>query len=108
MKEEQHDRAGKVREQRNEKVNTIKIDSIVIYALNRSWPFIFIGWGGLAPQENPFTSLIYQDSSIWLGIGGTGQTCHGHRSDRCTRCANLVEGVSPPSRLWFGCSTYEF
>jgi hypothetical protein len=31
MKEEQHDRAGKVREQRNEKVNTIKIDSIVIY-----------------------------------------------------------------------------
>jgi hypothetical protein len=31
MKEEQHDRVGKVREKRNEKVNTIKIDSIVIY-----------------------------------------------------------------------------
>jgi hypothetical protein len=30
MKEEQHDRVGKVREKRNEKVNTIKIDSIVI------------------------------------------------------------------------------
>jgi hypothetical protein len=26
--------------------------------LNRSWPFIFIGWGGLGPQENIFTSLI--------------------------------------------------
>jgi hypothetical protein len=31
MKEEQHGRVGKVREKRNEKVNTIKIDSIVIY-----------------------------------------------------------------------------
>jgi hypothetical protein len=31
MKEEQHDRVGKVREKRNKKVNTIKIDSIVIY-----------------------------------------------------------------------------
>jgi hypothetical protein len=31
MKEEQHDRVGKVREKRNEKVNMIKIDSIVIY-----------------------------------------------------------------------------
>jgi hypothetical protein len=30
MKEEQHDRVGKVKEKRNEKVNTIKIDSIVI------------------------------------------------------------------------------
>jgi hypothetical protein len=50
--------------------------------LNRSWPFIFIWWGGLTPQGNSFTSLIYQGSSIWLGIGeapvwpvkGTGQT----------------------------------
>jgi hypothetical protein len=31
MKEEQHGRVGKVRKKRNEKVNTIKIDSIVIY-----------------------------------------------------------------------------
>jgi hypothetical protein len=31
MKEEQHGSVGKVREKRNEKVNTIKIDSIVIY-----------------------------------------------------------------------------
>jgi hypothetical protein len=30
MKEEQHGRVRKVREKRNEKVNTIKIDSIVI------------------------------------------------------------------------------
>jgi hypothetical protein len=30
MKEEQHGRVGKVRGKRNEKVNTIKIDSIVI------------------------------------------------------------------------------
>jgi hypothetical protein len=30
MKEEQHGRVGKVREKRNEKVNMIKIDSIVI------------------------------------------------------------------------------
>jgi hypothetical protein len=30
MKEEHHGRVGKVREKRNEKVNTIKIDSIVI------------------------------------------------------------------------------
>jgi hypothetical protein len=36
---------------------------------NRPWPFIFIGWGGPAPQGNPFTSLIYQNSSIWLRIG---------------------------------------
>jgi hypothetical protein len=44
MKEEQHGRVGKVREKRNEKVNMIKIDSIVIPPLNRQWPFIFIGW----------------------------------------------------------------
>jgi hypothetical protein len=31
MKEKQHDRVGKVKEKRNEKVTTIKIDSIVIY-----------------------------------------------------------------------------
>jgi hypothetical protein len=31
MKKEQHGRVGKVRERRNKKVNTIKIDSIVIY-----------------------------------------------------------------------------
>jgi hypothetical protein len=43
MKEEQHGRVGKVREKRNEKVNMIKIDSIVIPPLNRQWPFIFIG-----------------------------------------------------------------
>jgi hypothetical protein len=30
MKEEQHGRVGKVREKRNEKVNMIKIDLIVI------------------------------------------------------------------------------
>jgi hypothetical protein len=31
MKEEQHGRVGKVRKKRSEKVNTIKINSIVIY-----------------------------------------------------------------------------
>jgi hypothetical protein len=31
MKEEHHDRVRKVKEKKNEKVNTIKIDSIVIY-----------------------------------------------------------------------------
>jgi hypothetical protein len=36
--------------------------------LNRPWPFIFKEWGGLALQGNFFTSLIYQDSSIWFGI----------------------------------------
>jgi hypothetical protein len=71
MKEEQHGRVEKVREKMNEKVNTIKIDSIVI-VLNRSWPFIFIGWGGFAPQGNHITSLIDQNFSIWLGIRGTG------------------------------------
>jgi hypothetical protein len=30
MKEEQHGRVGKVREKRNEKVNTIMIDSIAL------------------------------------------------------------------------------
>jgi hypothetical protein len=107
MKEEQHGRVGKIGEKRNEKVNTIKIDSIVDLPLNWPWPFIFIGWGDLSPQGNPFIILIYQDSSIWLRIGG-------HRSDRlwapvrrCTRRADLVEIVSPSSGLRFGRSTYE-
>jgi hypothetical protein len=48
MKKEQHDRVGKVREKKNEKVNMIKIDSIVdlpqpvvalyIYTVGRSCP----------------------------------------------------------------------
>jgi hypothetical protein len=93
---------GKVREQ-GRKVDTIKdkfdrFDCDI--SLNQPCPFIFIGWGGLAPQGNPFTSLIYQDSSIWLGIGR-------HRSDRCTRRADLAKVVSPPSRLRLGRSTYE-
>jgi hypothetical protein len=62
---------GKLREQ-GKKVNTIKdkfdrFDCDIFF--HRSWPFIFIGWGSLAAQGNPFTSLIYQDTSIWLGIG---------------------------------------
>jgi hypothetical protein len=36
--------------------------------LNRPWPLIFIGWGGLASHGNPFTSLIYEDYLITLGI----------------------------------------
>jgi hypothetical protein len=61
----------KVRE-RKRKVNMIKdkfdrFDCDI--SLNRAWPFIFIEWRGLAPQGNHFTSLIYHDSSIWLGIG---------------------------------------
>jgi hypothetical protein len=51
MKEEHHGRFGKVREDRNEKVNIIKIDSIVDIPLNRSWPFIFIGWEVLPRKE---------------------------------------------------------
>jgi hypothetical protein len=34
---------------------------------NRPWPFIFIGWRGLAPQENPFANLSGHrlDQSTW-------------------------------------------
>jgi hypothetical protein len=61
---------GKVRERgRKGKYDKDKFDRFDCHiSFNRPWTFIFIGWGGLAPQGNPFTSLIYQDSSIWLGI----------------------------------------
>jgi hypothetical protein len=47
--------------------------------LKRSWPFIFIGWGGLTPQGILLQLEICKDSSILLGLGV-------HRSDRCGRC----------------------
>jgi hypothetical protein len=45
-----------------------------IGSLDQPWPFIFIGWGGLAPQENPFTSLNLPGLLVLVGHGGTGQT----------------------------------
>jgi hypothetical protein len=40
-----------------------------VISLNWLWPFIFIGWGGLAPQENPLQVKFCQNSSILLGLG---------------------------------------
>jgi hypothetical protein len=45
-----------------------------IESLNRSWPFIFIGWGSLAPQGNPSTSLNLSGLLFSVRTGGTGQT----------------------------------
>jgi hypothetical protein len=52
-------------------------------SLNRSWPFIFIGWGGLALQGNPFTSLNLSGLLVLVRTWG-------HRSDRCARRAYLI------------------
>jgi hypothetical protein len=60
-----------------------------------------MGWGGLVPQGNPFTSLIYQDSPIWPESGALVRPSW-HRSDRCTRSADLGEVISPSSGLRFG------
>jgi hypothetical protein len=84
--------------------------------LKRPWPFIFIGWGGLAPQgillNSKFarTPQFYPDSGSTVrparptgqtGVAvaesatrrSTGQTVEGHRSDRWHQldrpCANF-------------------
>ena len=43
------------------------IDSIGL-DLNRPWPFIFIGWGGLIPQEIMFTDLNLLRTLITVGF----------------------------------------
>ena len=43
------------------------IGSIGLY-LNRPGPFIFIGWGGLIPQEILFTDLNLLRTLIVLGL----------------------------------------
>jgi hypothetical protein len=94
MKEEQHDRVGKVKEKRNEKVNTIKIDSIVIYIPQSVVALYIYRVGRSCPARKSFYKANLS-GLLRLGIGGTGQTGNEHRSDRCTRCADLAEGVSP-------------
>jgi hypothetical protein len=88
----------KGKEERKGKYDKNRFDCDIF--LNRPWPFIFIGWGGLVPQGNPFTSIIFKNSSIWLGI-------RGHRSDLCTQRVDLGEFISPSLGLQFGRSTYE-
>jgi hypothetical protein len=70
--------------------------------LNRLWPFIFIGWGGLAPQGNPFTNLNLSGLLFSVRTGG-------HRSDRwgapvrpvhstCISCISHISLIRTP--IW--------
>jgi hypothetical protein len=44
-----------------------------VIGFNRSWPFIFIGWGGLGRQGSPLQLKSNQDSLSLLKLGGNGE-----------------------------------
>jgi hypothetical protein len=64
-------------------------------------PLYIYGVGRSCPARKSFTSLIYQDSPIWPESGALVRPSW-HRSDRCTRSADLGEVISPSSGLRFG------
>lgn len=67
-------------------------------ALNRLEPFIFIGWEVFSRKEVPFQLQFDQDSRIHLGLGVTGLTSRGYRSNRWARArsATTARSVRPP------------
>jgi hypothetical protein len=62
--------------------------------------FIFIGWGGLAPQGILLQLEIRKNSSFYSDSGSTGQTVEGHWSDRWRQpdqpCAKFACEHTPP------------
>jgi hypothetical protein len=81
MKEEQHGRVGKVREKMNEKVNVIKIDSIVIYPSIGRGPYIYrVGRSRPArksfykPNLSGLLNLARNRRAPVRPVVGTGQT----------------------------------
>jgi hypothetical protein len=64
-----------------------------VMPFKRLWLFIFIGWGGPAPQEILLQLEIRKDSTILLGLGA-------HRSDRCGRCRIGYKTPHWSDRCW--------
>jgi hypothetical protein len=62
--------------------------------LNESWSFIFIGWGGLAPQGNPYTSLIYQESDLIRNQGAPVRPV----LSACRSCIRHISLIQTP--IW--------
>jgi len=70
MKEEKQMEVGRARIWGKQKVmqSNVLICFWSIGYLDQPWPFIFIGWDGLTPQEISFTYLNLQKSLIVLGL----------------------------------------
>jgi hypothetical protein len=83
MKEKQHDRVGKVKEKRNEKVTTIKIDSIVIYIPQSVVALYIYRVGRSCPARKSFykpnlsglLNFARNRGAPVRPVMGTGQTC---------------------------------
>jgi len=78
-------------------------------SLDRPWPFIFIGRGGLAPDGvEILTNLVlkYNSNSDYTAQNRSDRI--DNRSDRSAQGADLPKVITVSSELQIGCYIYAF